>query len=68
MPRTDTPRVNAIFGSDTAVELQDLLEKLVREFWYNKLANIVATTTGCYETASALPSLEKMEAFLQIIH
>jgi len=67
LPRPDTPRVNAIFGSDTAEELQELLEKIAREFWFDKLARIVATTTGCYEAATALPLLEKMEAFLEVI-
>ena len=67
MPRPDTPRVNAIFGSDTAVELRELLEKIVQEFWFGKLAPIVATTRGCYEAAKALPLLEKMEAFLEVI-
>ena len=67
MPTTETPRVDAIFGCDTAVELQDLLEKIAHEFWFNKLARIVATSTGCYEAATAMPRLEKMEAFLEII-
>jgi len=39
----------------------------VQEFWFGKLARIVATTTGCYEAATALPLLEKLEAFLEII-
>ena len=30
-------------------------------------ATIVATSTGCYEAATAMPRLEKMEAFLEII-
>ena len=67
MPTPETPRVDAIFGCDTAVELQDLLEKIAHEFWFDKLARIVATSTGCYEAATALPRLEKMEAFLEII-
>ena len=41
--------------------------KFAHEFWFNKLARIVATSTGCYEAATALPRLEKMEAFLEII-
>ena len=62
-----TPQIDAIFGSDTAVELQDLLEKIAHEFWFDRLAHIVATSTGCYEAATPLPRLEKMEAFLEII-
>ena len=36
-------------------------------FWFDKVARIVATTTGCYQAATALPSLEKMDAFLEVI-
>ena len=58
LPTRDTPRLNAIFGSATAVELQKLLEKTVKEIGFDELKPIVATTHGCYEAASTLPRLK----------
>ena len=61
------PRVYAIFGSDDTADLQDVLEKLSKEYLFGKVGHIVSTSTGCYEAASALPVIEKLETFLEII-
>ena len=58
--------VNLIFSSEGSEKLQDLLDKIQREFWYGKLAGIVATANGCYQTAEPLPALQKLETFLQV--
>ena len=44
-----------------------LLNRLVNVFWFGKLMAMVATTTDCYDEASALPQLHKMETFLEVI-
>jgi hypothetical protein len=65
-----TPLVKEIFGTDddTLGPLQDLLEKIAEEFLFGKLGNIVATATGCYETAAGSSNvLNKLEEFLQTI-
>jgi hypothetical protein len=64
-----TPLVSEIFGTDdvTMAPLQELLEKIANEFLFGKLANIVATATGCYDAAAASNVLKKLEAFLQIM-
>jgi hypothetical protein len=64
-----TPLVNQIFGTDdvTMAPLQELLEKIAKDFLFGKLANIVATETGCYTSATALNVLTKLEAFLRIM-
>ena len=67
--RAATPRVNAIFGSDAsaAAALQEVLEKIGRDFLFGKVANIVASSDGCYEAATAPHITEKLEEFLQIV-
>ena len=68
-PRHD--RVNAIFGTDdpSMAPLQEVLEQIGRQFLFDKVANIVASSTGCYELATGwLPCIvDKMEAFLEIV-
>jgi hypothetical protein len=64
------PLVSEIFGTDddTMVPLQDLLEKIAKEFLFGKLGTIVATATGCYETAAGSSNvLNKLEEFLQTV-
>ena len=41
--------------------LQELLEKIAKEFLFGKLANIVATATWCYEAAASSNVLNKLE-------
>ena len=67
--RAATPRVNAIFGSDApaAVALQQMLEKIGREFLFGKVANIIASEDGCYEAAITPHITEKLEYFLKIV-
>ena len=68
--RAATPLINEIFGTDdpTVAPLQELLEKVGQEFLFGRVANIVASSTGCYEVATTAPHItEKLEAFLQII-
>jgi hypothetical protein len=67
--RPATPRVNEIFGTDDAAAgpLQELLEKISKDFLFGKVANIVATATGCYEVATSPHAVAKLEAFLQIV-
>ena len=64
-----TPRVLAIFGSDAenAASLRDLLEKIVKEFLFDKVSRIVVTTDGCYEAAASGNNLDKLEVYLQVI-
>ena len=65
-----TPLVSEIFGTDdvTMAPLQELLEKIANEFLFGRLANIVATATGCYETAAGSSNvLNKLEEFLQTV-
>ena len=64
------PLVSEVFGTDddTMVPLQDLLEKIAKEFLFGKLGTIVATATGCYETAAGSSNvLNKLEEFLQTV-
>ena len=67
--RPATPRVNAIFGSDASAEtvLQEVLEKIGRDFLFGKVANIVASSDGCYEAAVAPHITEKLEEFLRVV-
>ena len=67
--RSATPRVNAIFGSDASANtaLQDVLEKIGRNFLFDKVANIVASSDGCYEAAVAPHITEKLEEFLRVV-
>ena len=64
--KTSTPRVDANFGSGTAVELQGLLENIV-DICFRTLNCTVSTATGCYSAASTLPSLHKLEAVSELI-
>jgi hypothetical protein len=67
--RGPIPRVTAIFGSDAehTAALRDLLEKIAKEFLYDKVSRIVVTTEGCYEAAASVNNLEKLEMYLQVI-
>ena len=60
---------NNIFLTDdeSAAPLKDLLEKIAKEYLFGKVANIVATPTGCYVAATAFDVIEKLEAFQEII-
>ena len=62
-------RVNTIFGADdpNIAPLQDLLEQIGSQFLFGKVANIVASTTGCYELATVPCIVQKLEAFLEIV-
>ena len=67
--RAANRRVIEIFGTDddTNAPLQELLEKIAKEYIWGHVANIVATATECYDEAAAPPVLAKLEAFLEII-
>ena len=67
--RPATPRVNAIFGSDASAEaaLQEVLEKIGRDFLFGKVANIGASSDGCFEAAAAPHITEKLEEFLRVV-
>ena len=67
--RGPIPRVLAIFGSDAerTVALQDLLEKIAKEFLYDKVGRMIVTTDGCYEAAASVNNLDKLEVYLQVI-
>ena len=62
-------RVNAIFGTDdpSMAPLQEVLEQIGTQFLFGKVAKIVASSTGCYDLASAPCIVEKLEAFLEIV-
>ena len=62
-------RVNAVFGTDdpSMAPLQKVLEQIGTEFLFDKVANIVASSTGCYEVASVPCIVQKLESFLEII-
>ena len=62
-------RVNAVFGTDdpSMAPLQKVLEQIGTEFLFGKVANIVASSTGCYEVASVPCIVQKLESFLEII-
>ena len=47
--------------------MQDLLDNIAKEYLFGKVANIMATATGCYEAAMAPDFIEKLEALLEII-
>ena len=49
-------RVNAIFGTDdpSMAPLQEVLEQIGSQFLFGKVANIVASSTRCYELATVL--------------
>ena len=67
--RPATPRVNAIFGSDASAEaaLQEVLEKIGRDFLFGKAANIAASSDGRFEAAAAPHITEKLEDFLRVV-
>ena len=67
--RPATPRVNAIFGSDASAEaaLQELLEKIGRDFLFGKVANIAASSDGRFDAAAAPHIPEKLEEFLRVV-
>ena len=62
-------RVDAIFGTDdpSMAPLQEVLEEISSQFLFGKLANIVVSSTGCYELAIVPSILDKLEAFLEIV-
>ena len=62
-------RVNAVFGTDdpSMAPLQEVLEQIGSQFLFGKVANIVASSTGCYELATVPCIVEKLEAFLEIV-
>ena len=63
-------RVNAVFGTDNPnmEPLQDMLEQIGCQFLFGRVANIVASSTGCYELATVpCTFLDKLEAFLAIV-
>ena len=47
--------------------LQEVLEQIGTQFLFGKVAKIVASSTGCYDLASAPCIVEKLEAFLEIV-
>ena len=58
-----------IFGSDAenTASLRDLLEKIAKEFLYDKVSRMIVTTDGCYEAAASVNNLDKLEVYLQVI-
>ena len=62
-------RVNAIFGTDdtSMVPLQELLEEIGKQFLFGKVANIVASKTGCNDMAISPCIVDKLEVFLEIV-
>ena len=62
-------RVDAIFGTDdpSMAPLQEVLEQIGCQFLFGKVADIVVSSTGCYELAIAPSILDKLEAFLEIV-
>ena len=61
------PRITKIFASNENRDLQNVLEKISREYMWGDVSHVLATTTGCWDMASPLPPLEKLERFLEII-
>ena len=64
-----TLRVNAIFGSDASAEaeLQEVLEKIGRNFLFGKVANIAPSSDECFEAAAVPHITEKLEEFLRVV-
>ncbi|CAK0895404.1 unnamed protein product [Prorocentrum cordatum] len=62
-------RVNAVFGTDdpSMAPLQEVLEQIGTEFLFGKVANVVASSTGCYELATVPCIVDKLETFLEIV-
>ena len=67
--RGPIPRVLEIFGSDAenTASLRDLLEKIAKEFLYDKVSRVIVTPDGCYEAAASVNNLDKLEMYLQVI-
>jgi hypothetical protein len=67
--RAPIPRVLEIFGDDAedSAPLQDLLEKIAKEFLYDKVSRMIVTPDGCYEAAASVNNLDKLEVYLQVI-
>ena len=61
------PRIIKIFASNENRDLQNVLENISRQYMWDKLSRVLATTTGCWDMAVPLPAVEKLEAFLEII-
>ena len=64
-----TLRVNAIFGSDASAEaaLQEVLEKIGRNFLFGKVANIAPSSDERFEAAAVPHITEKLEEFLRVV-
>ena len=54
--------MKSVLGNETISELQDLLENIAHEFWFDNVARIEATTHGCYAAAKLLPLLDRITA------
>ena len=67
--RAPIPRVLEIFGDDAedSAPLQDLLEKIAKEFLYDKVSRMIVTPDGCDEAAASVNNLDKLEVYLQVI-
>ena len=62
-------RVNAVFGTDdpSMAPLQELLEQIGSQLLFGKVANIVASKTGCNDMAISPCIVDKLEVFLEIV-